>query len=134
MANATEQEPQAELLQCGIKFHKFVARVGDVTVNCEIIKMEDSLYLWIGDSTNPTMDDLSFSFTSNFKTQPIATKIMGAVADATSTNMARRLSIKLGKPVYVSFNVTADNMLLLGIEKRIQEEFKMHDDLAGFKH
>ncbi|EFN69599.1 Proteasome assembly chaperone 4, partial [Camponotus floridanus] len=106
--------------------HKFDARVGDVTINCEIMKMKDSLYLWIGDYTNPTMEDLSFSFTSNIGTQPIATKIMGAIADATSTNMAKRLSIKIGKPVYVSFNVTADNMLLLGIEKRIQEEFKMH--------
>lgn len=134
MASATEQEPLAELLQCGIKFHKFDARVGDVTVNCEIMKMKDSLYLWIGDYTNPTMEDLSFSFTSNIGTQPIATKIMGAIADATSTNMAKRLSIKIGKPVYVSFNVTADNMLLLGIEKRIQEEFKMHNDLLDFEH
>ncbi|XP_029162995.1 proteasome assembly chaperone 4-like [Nylanderia fulva] len=130
MANPTEQE----LLQCSIKFHNFVAKVGDVTIKCEIIKMEDSLYLWIGDSANSTMDDLSFSFTSNCKTQPIATKIMGAVADATSTNIARRFSIKLGKPVYVSFNVTADNMLLLGIEKRVQEEFKMHNDLLSFEH
>lgn len=134
MENTTEQEPCAELLQCGIKFHKFVAKVGDVTINCEIMKMKDSLYLWIGDCTNPTMEDLSFSFTSNFEKQPIATKIMGAVADATSTNIAKRLSIKLGKPVYVSFNVTADNMLLLGIERRIQEEFKIHNDLSNFEH
>ncbi|XP_070166110.1 proteasome assembly chaperone 4 [Polyergus mexicanus] len=134
MANTMEQKPRAELLQCGIKFHKFVAKVGDITINCEIMKMKDSLYLWIGDCTNSTMEDLSFSFTSDFEKHPIATKIMGAVADATSTNIAKRLSIKLGKPVYVSFNVTVDNMLLLGIEKRIQEEFKIHNDLSDFEH
>ncbi|XP_072760474.1 proteasome assembly chaperone 4 [Anoplolepis gracilipes] len=134
MADVKEQESPVELLQCGIKFHQFVATVGDVTINCEIMKMEDSLYLWIGDSTNPTMEDLSFSFTSNLEAQPITTKIMGAIADTTSANMARRLSIKLGKPIYVSFNVTANNMLLLGIEKRVQEEFKVHGNLLNFEH
>lgn len=94
--------------------------------------MEDCLYLWIGDSTNRSMEDLSFALKSSFERQPIATKIMGSVADATSTNMAKRLSMKLGKPIYVSFNVTANNITLPGIERRIQEEFKTHADLLSF--
>ncbi|EFN83492.1 Proteasome assembly chaperone 4 [Harpegnathos saltator] len=93
--------------------------------------MENCLYLWIGDCNNPTMEDLSFALASNFQRQPIATKIMGAVADATSTNMAKRLSMKLGRPVYVSFNITADNITLPGIERKIQEEFKTHADLLS---
>lgn len=124
-----EQELPAGLLQCGIKFHKFNAKIGDVTINFEIIMMQDSLYLWIGDYTNPTIEDLSISFILNTGTRPIVTKLMGSIENSTSSNMARRLSVKLGKPVYVSFNVTADNMLLLGIEKRIQEEFQMHKEL-----
>lgn len=78
------------------------------------------------------MEDLSLALVSNCERQSIATKIMGAVADATSANMAKRLSMKLGKPVYVSFNVTADNITLPGIERRIHEEFKTHVDLLSF--
>lgn len=121
-----------ELLPCNFKFHDFVAKVSDININCQIIKMEDCLYLWIGDSTNPSMEDLSFALTSSFERQPIATKIMGSVADATSINMAKRLSMKLGKPIYVSFNITPDNITLPGIERRIHEEFKKHADLLSF--
>lgn len=132
MAVATEERSKIELLPCSFKFHDFVAKVSDINVICQIIKMEDCLYLWIGDSANRSMGDLSFALTSNFDTQPIATKIMGSVADATSTNMAKRLSKKFGKPIYVSFNITADNITLPGIERRIQEEFKTHADLLSF--
>jgi len=132
MANTTEQKTEEELLPCSFKFHNFIARVNDVTINCQIIKMEDCLYLWIGDCNNPSMEDLALALISNFERQPIATKIMGAIADATSMNMAKRLSLKLGKPVYVSFNITADNMILPEIERKIQEEFKIHADLLSF--
>lgn len=132
MASATEERSEVELLPCSFKFHDFVAKVGDINIHCQIIKMEDCLYLWIGDSTNRSMEDLSFALKSSLESQPIATKIMGSIADATSTNMAKRLSMKLGKPVYVSFNVTANNITLPGIERRIQEEFKTHADLLSF--
>ncbi|XP_071582685.1 proteasome assembly chaperone 4 [Temnothorax nylanderi] len=132
MANVTEKRSDMELLPCSFKFHDFAAKVSDVNINCQIIKMEDCLYLWIGDSANRSMGDLSFALASNFEKQPIATKIMGSVADATSMNMAKRLSMKLGKPIYVSFNITADNIVLPGIERRIQEEFKTHADLLSF--
>ncbi|XP_012530801.1 proteasome assembly chaperone 4 isoform X2 [Monomorium pharaonis] len=132
MAYSTEQTSKVELLPCSFKFHNFVAKVSDININCHIIKMEDCLYLWIGDSANCSMEDLSFALTSNFERQPIATKIMGSVADATSTNMAKRLSMKFGKPIYVSFNITPDNIILPGIERRIQEEFKTHADLLSF--
>lgn len=132
MANTQEQRTDEEFSPCSFKFHSFSARVSDVTINCKIIKMENCLYLWIGNCNNPSMEDLSFALASNFESQPIATKIMGTVADATSTNMAKRLSMKLGKPVYVSFNITADNITLPGIERRIQEEFKTHAELLSF--
>ncbi|XP_071638486.1 proteasome assembly chaperone 4 [Temnothorax longispinosus] len=132
MANVTEKRSDVELLPCSFKFHDFTAKVSDVNINCQIIKMEDCLYLWIGDSANRIMGDLSVAFKSNFERQPIATKIMGSVADATSMNMAKRLSMKFKKPIYVSFNITADNIVLPGIERRIQEEFRTHADLLSF--
>ncbi|EGI59807.1 Proteasome assembly chaperone 4 [Acromyrmex echinatior] len=131
MANTAERKSEVELLPSSFKFHNFVAKVGDTNINCQIIRMEDSLYLWIGDSVNGSMEDLSFALISSFEKQPIATKIMGSIANATSTNMAKRLSMKFGKAIYVSFNITPNNIILPGIEKRIQEEFKTHADLLN---
>lgn len=131
MANTQEQEVDGKFLPCSFKFHKFSDRVCDMTINCEIIKMDNCLYLWIGDRNNPKMSDLSFALGLNSE-KPIATKIMGSVMDTTSLSMANRLSTKLGKPVYVSFNTTVDNITLVSIENRIQEEFKTHADLLCF--
>ncbi|KAH0953035.1 hypothetical protein HN011_001034 [Eciton burchellii] len=121
-----------KLMPCGLKFHNFSIKAGDTTISCEVIVLEDSLYIWIGDSANPNMDDLSFALMVKSDKQPVATKIMGSAADLTSTNMASRLSMKLGKPVYVSFNVkTTDNITLPTIEKGIHEEFQTHADILS---
>lgn len=132
MVNTTESEATRELLPCSFKFHEFHAKISDITINCHIIKMEDCLYLWVGDGTSNKMEDLSFALISSHGSDAIATKIMGGVSDTTSMSIARRLTMKLGKPVYVSFNVTTNNMLLSSIEKRIQEEFKKSPDLLSF--
>ncbi|XP_011706188.1 PREDICTED: uncharacterized protein LOC105461391 isoform X2 [Wasmannia auropunctata] len=95
MASTAEKKSEVNLLPCTFKFHNFVAKISDININCQVIKMEDCLYLWIGDFTNGSMGDLSFALTSNLERQPISTKIMG-------------------------------------IERRIQEEFKTHADLLSF--
>ncbi|XP_015185223.1 PREDICTED: proteasome assembly chaperone 4-like [Polistes dominula] len=115
---------------CNFKFYEFIDDVGEVKISCHIIRLEDSLYLWIGDAKQSVMNDLAFGLTSNYESIPIATKIMGAVEDETSTNIAKRLTRKLGKPVYVSFNLQVDKMLLPKIEQRIQQEFKTNEKLA----
>ncbi|KAK2575962.1 hypothetical protein KPH14_007323 [Odynerus spinipes] len=123
---------QCKQYPCSFKFHKFVDQVGEVSISCHIIKMEDCLYLWVGDATNSAMNDLAFALQSKYESVPIATKIIGSVADEVSTNIAKRLTKKLGKPVYVSFNLQTDRMLLPRIEQRIQQEFKINEELAVF--
>ncbi|KAI4489492.1 hypothetical protein M0802_011027 [Mischocyttarus mexicanus] len=124
MASDTESNQRSQN-PCNFKFHEFVDDVGEVRIKCHIIMMEDCLYLWIGDTKQSLMNDLAFALKSNYESIPIATKIMGAVADETSTNIAKRLTKKLGKPVYVSFNLQVDRMLLPQVEHRIQQELKM---------
>jgi len=127
-----ELDISEKLMPCSLKFHNFSIKVVDTTINCEVIVLEDSLYVWIGDSANRVMDDLSFALKVKSEKQPVATKIMGSTADLTSANMASRLSMRLGKPVYVSFNVkTTDNIMLPTIEKGIHEEFKTHADVLS---
>lgn len=131
-ANTNEAEERLNLQPSTFKFHQFTAQVGEVRLHCHVVKMKDSLYMWIGDAKNPVMNDLSLALLSRYDPVPLSTKVLGAVADTTSTNMAQRLSKKTGKPIYVSFNVNVDNITLPGVEKSIQEELAKHPHLLKF--
>ncbi|XP_011498824.1 PREDICTED: uncharacterized protein LOC105362964 [Ceratosolen solmsi marchali] len=120
-----------ELLPCSFQFHNFYHEVNEVRIQCQIMKMEKSLYLWLGDYTERTMNDLALAFAtdSENKKTVLSTKIMGHVADETSLNIANRLSKKAGQPVYVSYNLNLPPPTLLSLERRIHEEFKSKPEL-----
>lgn len=132
MTDKVEEDDKPELLPSSFKFHNFVAQVGEVRISCRIIKMEDSLYLWIGDFNDGRMSDLTVAMISRYEKLPVATKIMGTTEDSKSASLAKRLAKKCGRPVYVSFNIAADNVTLPGIEKAIQDEFAAQKDLLVF--
>ncbi|XP_001607986.1 proteasome assembly chaperone 4 [Nasonia vitripennis] len=125
----TVEDP--ELLPCSFQFHNFHDQVGEVRLQCQIMKMDQSLYLWVGDYNDRSMKDLALAFAMD-KKPAVSTKIMGPIADEISCNVASRLAKKTGKPVYVSFNVNVDNLTLPNVEKRIHEEFKKHPELLAF--
>ena len=128
----TSGSENTEILPCSFKFHEFVTQVGEIKIAGHVVKMEESLYLWIGIKGNDLMDDLSFAISSKYESQAVSTRIMGPVIDSNSNNIAKRLAKKIGKPVYVSFNVPADNLSLPGIEKNVIEELKKFSDLLAF--
>ena len=142
MASATEQKTKKGLLPSGFKFLHFHDRVGKKTFDCLIIKMEDCLYVWIGDRNNPSMQDLSLAINFDFykrtasresiTIRPYATKILGDVANATSLIMAKRLSRAFQKSIYVSFNITESYWIWVHVESRIRDEFETHMDLLDF--
>ena len=125
MGNPTDEQAENE---CSFKFHDFVAKVGDSTIACHTIKMDNSLYLWVGDCRESAMNDLSFAIESQLSKEPVATKIMGPISNEASSNLAKRLSKRLSKPVYVSFNIQADNLSLPMIEKRLRDEISAHPE------
>ena len=120
------------LMPSSFQFHDFVTQVGEITIAGQIVQMEDCFFMWIGDENKPIMDDLSFAFPSKDESQSVATKLMGPVADTISNNLAKRLSKKFGKPVYLSFNIQVDNLSLPEIEKSVHEELKKCSDLTSF--
>lgn len=130
--SAAETADDLELLPCSFQFHNFQDKVGEVRIHCQFMKMDSSLYLWVGDSEQNMKElALAFAMTNEPKKPIVSTKIMGPIADETSANLANRLSKKSGKPVYVSLNVNTDNISLPNIEKRIHEEFKKHPELLA---
>ncbi|XP_012256373.2 proteasome assembly chaperone 4-like [Athalia rosae] len=122
---ASSEDNGVELLPCSFKFHNFLTEVGEVKMSCQIIKMRDSFYVWVGNYNNNVMNHLSLALVSNYEKVPISTTLLGSVADSTSTNMAKRLAKKLGMPVYVSFNIEADNLSMPAIEKKLQQEINI---------
>ncbi|XP_017886216.1 proteasome assembly chaperone 4-like [Ceratina calcarata] len=122
------EEKEVTKPECSFKFHEFTANVGDLSIACHTIKMENCLYVWIGGKEN-AMDDLSFAIGSPYEKEPLTTKIMGPVANDFSSNLAKRLSKKLSVAVYVSFNVQVDNLSLPGIERRLRDEFNSHPEI-----
>lgn len=119
-----------EFIPSNFKEHNFEINVGNVAINVQITKMEGCLYLWIGKVSEDELNDLSFALPSKYEKSSVVTKIIGSMEDTTSTNIAKRLSNKLGKPIYVSFNLPVDNLSLPGIEKKIHEEFQKNPDLV----
>ncbi|XP_076243478.1 proteasome assembly chaperone 4 [Calliopsis andreniformis] len=115
--------------ECSFQFHDFVINAGDLTIACHTIKMDNCLYLWVGDLHDYSMNDLSFAIESRLTKEPLETKIIGPISKDVSSNIARRLSKKLLKPVYVSFNVEADNLSLPVIERKLQDEFNKHPEV-----
>ncbi|XP_024945433.1 proteasome assembly chaperone 4 [Cephus cinctus] len=132
MTTDKEEVTKHQLLPCSFKFYDFNFEAGQVRFSCHIIKMEASLYLWAGDFPTGSMNDLTFALLSQYETLPISTRLMGSLADTTSTNFAKRLAKKIGKPVYVSFNIGTDNLSLPAVEKRIFQEFKEHPEILSF--
>lgn len=121
-----------ELLPCSFQFHDFHDTVGQVGLQCQFMKMDQSLYVWVGDDDENMKDlALGFAMQNQSKNSVLATKIMGPIDNEVSSDLARRLSKKSGKPVYVSFNLTVDNLNLPNIERRIYQEFQIHPELLA---
>lgn len=123
------EKEKSEKVECSIKFHDFAAKIGDSSIAYHLIKMENSLYVWIGDGNERAMNDLSYAIGSTYEKEPLSTKIMGPILDDVSISLSKRLSKRLSMAVYVSFNVQANNLSLPAIERRLRDEFNAHPEI-----
>lgn len=85
-----KSKEEIKLLPSNFTSHNFVLEVANAKIHCRIVKLHESLFLWMGSQDEPVMNDLSFALTSNFDKMPVATQILGPVADNSSSNMAKR--------------------------------------------
>ncbi|KOC69196.1 Midasin, partial [Habropoda laboriosa] len=93
--NMGNESEEVEKTECSFKFHDFTTTIDDSSIACHIIKMENCLYIWIGDSNENAMNDLSFAISSPYEKYPLTTKIMGSISNEASSNLAKRLSKRL---------------------------------------
>ena len=90
-----------------------------------ILKLADSFFIWIGPDNSPSFTDLSLAFLSKFQATPVVTKILGPTCDQSPSTFPQRLSRKLKKPVYLSYNISNGSQSVHdAIEKTLMEEIQ----------
>lgn len=119
-------------LQNHIKLHQFRTLILDSTYYFQVTNFGKSIYLWIGDGEGG-MRDLALSSVTPYdkKGMPTTTKIIGTTGDNLSESFAAKLTKRLGKPVYVSFNLDLGPMfttVIRDIEQRLFEEIALCPD------
>ena len=89
------------------------------TIHFQVIALEGSTYLWIGASDN-RQDALALGVPNLAGGGPPAsgTALLGSGSDVASQAMAQRLARKIGHPVFVSFNLRADDPELRSFAER----------------
>lgn len=120
----SSDEVHVQNIPANIGFHSFTSRVADRIVRFEVMKFKDSIYLWIGDGRCRNFGDLSLALLSRYSTEPTSTQIMGNQTNLTSLNLANKLTKKLKKPMYVSYNLPDDRLTTTVVNERISEEVK----------
>ena len=107
-----------------IGIYTFTTNVAERQIKFEVLKFNDSIFVWIGEKHMRVFNDLSLSTLFPKTMEPIGTKIMGDSTNLTSSNIANKLSKKLSKPVYVSFNLVDDRLTVAVVNSKLAEEIK----------
>ena len=106
----------------GITIHTFTEPFQPDPVHYYVLRMRDSLLLWIGVGPRPALGDLAVAMSTGTG-EPIATKLLGNHSCVVSMAMASRLTRRLGKQVFLSCNLPMENVgLHAQVEKRLLDE------------
>jgi hypothetical protein len=117
-----------EFMKPNFEIHSFCTEITEIPVYFQVLKMENSLFIWIGSGTDPTFSDLGMAINTSYDRLPLCTRLMGTHTDMTSLNLASRLAKKFKRATYVSYNLPSDRLILPAIEKQLQEEIKAHPE------
>lgn len=125
--NVAEYTIEDSRLEC----HLFCDEILETKLIFQILKLKNSVFIYIGSFSDANFVDLSMAVITPYDKLPLTTKLFGEGSDLTSANLSMKLSKKLNKLVYVSFNLSVNNILLPAIEKRINEE--INNSIEKFK-
>ncbi|XP_026984060.1 proteasome assembly chaperone 4 isoform X3 [Sagmatias obliquidens] len=124
-------EGQGAAARGNVSLHNFSARLWEQLVHFHVMRLTDSLFLWVG--ATPHLRNLSVAMCTRYVSAaggpwdpiPVSTALLGDVSDTTSTGLAQRLARKTSKQVFVSYNLpNTDSSFTLLVENRIKEEME----------
>lgn len=107
---------------CSLNNHSFSGTAGETKVNFQVLQLQDQLLVWAGTGP-PSLSELAVAVP--LRDQP-STKLLGQ--NDLSSGLATRLSKKLNKQVFVSYNLPKDEHTLPQVEQRINKEIKDNPD------
>ncbi|XP_026532422.1 proteasome assembly chaperone 4 [Notechis scutatus] len=117
--------PPAE--EGGISLHNFHGRLAEQLVHFHAMRLQDSLFLWVGDG--PQLSNLAVAMCTPRDSIPASTLLFGNASDNTSNSLAQRLASKTKKQIFVSYNIqNTDSGFILLVENRIKEEMATFPD------
>ncbi|XP_059793806.1 proteasome assembly chaperone 4 isoform X2 [Balaenoptera ricei] len=72
-----------------VSLHNFSARLWEQLVHFHVMRLTDSLFLWVG--ATPHLRNLSVAMCTRYDPIPVSTALLGDMSDTTSTGLAQRL-------------------------------------------
>lgn len=124
----TSNSCEVEFVKSQFIVHKFMEEIAEKKIIFQVIKMIDSVFIYINDKDRLQFCDLSFAMINRYENSPTGTTLLGNSSEDISKNVTCRLSKKIKKAVYLSCNVEPDRLLIPLIEKRLYEEIKTNPD------
>eukprot|EP00074_Homo_sapiens_P064802 XP_011512895.1 proteasome assembly chaperone 4 isoform X2 [Homo sapiens] len=73
-----------------VSLHNFSARLWEQLVHFHVMRLTDSLFLWVG--ATPHLRNLAVAMCSRYDSIPVSTSLLGDTSDTTSTGLAQRLA------------------------------------------
>lgn len=121
IAEASMNMDDIKVLEPTLKVHTFKDKIMEHEVFFQVIKLQDSFYIWLGKSSQ--FGDLSVAMVTLGKLTS-STNLIGG-NESHSVTLAERLSKKTGKQIFVGGDLMSfDQLQLPLLEKRITEEMK----------
>lgn len=105
--------------------HYFTAELFDGTYTFRVLKMNQSLFIYIGQNGCESFDELAMAMPI---TDYVGTTIIGTQHGSESEELAQQLTRRLKKQVFVSYNLPLNAQIRLMLVKRIAEEMKSVPD------
>ncbi|XP_007972014.1 LOW QUALITY PROTEIN: proteasome assembly chaperone 4 [Chlorocebus sabaeus] len=75
-----------------VSLHNFSARLWEQLVHFHVMRLTDSLFLWVG--ATPHLRNLAVAMCSRYDSIPVSTSLLGDTSDTTSTGLAQRLGLR----------------------------------------
>ncbi|XP_055381865.1 proteasome assembly chaperone 4-like [Condylostylus longicornis] len=105
----------------------FTTQVGESTYNFRVLKMVNSIFIYIGTQGNESLDEMGIAMPMK-NNEIVGTTIAGPLLGCDSQELASKLAKRLGKQVFISCNIPTDRMIRPAIEKALTEKIKLHPD------
>lgn len=116
------------LLPSSFTSHSATIEVNESRVNIRVLKMNSSLFLYIGPEGDESIHEAGVAMPMSNPKEFLGTTILGDHVGCDSQELATKLARKLGKQVYISCNIPFDRMLRPILEKNLNSLIKEHPE------